>query len=260
MSGSSLTQSDTKALEQTRQKLVQLTKNLSSLQAAISQSDPIPSWPTLQNTATIISNNLLTLSAHLQTHRTLFNSILVYPLPSFPGQSQEGPLQHLLRKKLEPRVEDWVERGRAGGLACETITSNDDGGQKTKLTADELVELWEWAGRAANEEAKRRNWGDDEEFTLEEREGGIANVVTGLRRRLEFDEDEEGDVEMGDEERKKEPGDEKPVPNDIPPLRLEEILRFISTGALPGSTTSTATATSSANPLKRGRLGLPFSG
>jgi mediator of RNA polymerase II transcription subunit 8, fungi type len=187
-------------------------------------------------------------------------------LPSFPGQSQEGLLQHLLRKKLEPRVEDWVESGRAVGLACEAIASNDDSGRKTKLTANELVELWEWAGRAANEEAKRRNWGDDEEFTLEEREGGVANVVTGLRRRLEFGEDEEeveGDVEMEDvatTEESKEPGERKAVPNDIPPLRLEEILRFVSTGALPGSAASTAPATTGVNPLKRGRLGHPFSG
>ncbi|KAH0538268.1 hypothetical protein FGG08_005139 [Glutinoglossum americanum] len=258
MNSASLTPSDIKALEQTRQKLFQLTKHLGSLQNAVQQNESLPSWPTLQNTATIISTNLLTLSAHLQTHHDLFNSILVYPLPSFPGQTQETLLQVLLRKKFEPRVEDWVERGHAGGLACETIASDNDGGKKTKLTANELVELWEWAGRAANEEAKRRSWGDDEEFTLEEREGGVANVATGLRRRLEFDEDEEegeGDTEMEDagfEGYKKDP-ERSPVSNDIVPLRLEEILRFTSTGALPGSTTSIATATTTTNPMKRGR-------
>ncbi|KAI9862291.1 MAG: mediator of RNA polymerase II transcription subunit 8 [Trichoglossum hirsutum] len=256
MNGASLTPADIKALEQTRQKLFQLTKHLFSLQTAIQQNEPLPSWPTLQNTATIISTNLLTLSAHLQNHRTLFNSILVYPLPSFPGQSQENLLQHLLRKKLEPRVEDWVERGHTGGLACGVSTLEEG---KSKLTANELIELWEWAGRAANEEAKRRAWGDDEEFTLEEREGGTANVATGLRRRLDIDENEEdgveGDVEMDASiaERNRESEEKKAVVSDIPPLRLEEILRFTSTGALPGSTASIATSPTSVNPMKRSR-------
>ncbi|KAH0565661.1 hypothetical protein GP486_000935 [Trichoglossum hirsutum] len=212
--------------------------------------------PTLQNTANIISTNLLTLSAHLQNHRALFNSILVYPLPSFPGQSQENLLQLLLRKKLDPRVEDWVERGHTSGLTCETFTSEEG---KTKLTANELIELWEWAGRAANEEAKRRTWADDEEFTLEEREGGTANMAVGLKRRLETDENEEGgvegDAEMGAStaERRKESEGKKVVVNDAPPLRLEEILRFTSTGALPGSTASIATIPTGVSSMKRSR-------
>lgn len=56
------------------------------------------------------------------------------------------------------------------------------------MSESALAELWDWAPVEANQEARRRNWGGN--FTLEEREMGIQNVVTGLRRQLE-DEDEE---------------------------------------------------------------------
>lgn len=65
------------------------------------------------------------------------------------------------------------------------------------------MELWNWAGRAANELARQHEWGGD--FTLAEREAGVENVVTGLRRKLiETDsedgssESDENDVKMGD--------------------------------------------------------------
>ena len=40
----SLNQDDVKALEQTRQRLAQLTSGLTSLQQHILQSDPLPPW------------------------------------------------------------------------------------------------------------------------------------------------------------------------------------------------------------------------
>lgn len=41
---SSLTQDQVKALEQSRQRLVQLTHSLSSLITSLNTSDPLPSW------------------------------------------------------------------------------------------------------------------------------------------------------------------------------------------------------------------------
>lgn len=109
-------------------------------------------------------------------------------------------LSQLVRTKLEPRVEDWVAKGRgvgkgdAGG-AIDTSVGGDGGGGETGLLSDEeLKELWNWAPIEANEEARRRDWGGD--FTLEEREMGVKNVVTGLRRKL----DEDGGEESSEEE------------------------------------------------------------
>lgn len=188
----------------------------------------------LQSLATIISQNLLSVSQHLSTHRDLFASIAVYPLPEFPGRTEENLLGQLLRKKLEPNVEDWVDQGRKAA-------SELHGGQKG-LTEEGMVELWDWAGRAANEEARRREWGDD--FTLEEREMGVENVVTGLRRKLDQD-DEESDEEEGggengtsdkmDIDRNSDPAKSElePFQTNRPPLPMDDILRFMSTGAEP---------------------------
>lgn len=60
------------------------------------------------------------------------------------------------------------------------------------------MELWNWAGRAANELARQHEWGGD--FTLAEREAGVENVVTGLRRKLVETDSEDGGSSEGDDE------------------------------------------------------------
>ncbi|KAH1487204.1 mediator of RNA polymerase II transcription subunit 8, partial [Aspergillus fumigatus] len=176
----SLNQDQIKILEQSRQRLVQLTRSLASLIGSLNQSDPLPSWSSLQSQAGIISNNLVSISEHLADNKDLLSALVAYPGPSYPGRTQAPTLEQLLRTKLDPRVEDWVSRGRrAGASALE---------DRGALSESALAELWDWAPVEANQEARRRNWGGN--FTLEEREMGIQNVVTGLRRQLE-DEDEE---------------------------------------------------------------------
>ena len=117
--------------------------------------------------------------------------MVVYPLPEFPGQTQEDLLGQLLRKKLEPNVEDWVADGRQ--TASETTRQDNE----STSQLSERQDLWSWAGMAANEEARKHTWGGD--FTLEEREMGVENVVTGLRRKLKEDPDESSDEDEDDE-------------------------------------------------------------
>lgn len=76
------------------------------------------------------------------------------------------------------------EGGGGGGV---------EGQQAHALSDTDLAELWEWAPVEANQEARQRNWGGN--FTLEERELGLQNVVTGLKRELEDDEEEEEEEE-----------------------------------------------------------------
>ncbi|PGH12509.1 hypothetical protein AJ79_04253 [Helicocarpus griseus UAMH5409] len=184
-----------KVLEQTRQRLVQLTQSLASLINNINQSDPLPPWSSLQSQATIISNNLLNVSQQLTDHHDLLSSLVAYPTPQFPGRTEAAMLSQLLRTKLEPRVEDWVSQGRAMGSAEATRL-------KTGLSEQQLAELWQWAPVEANMEARRRNWGGD--YTLEEKEMGVRNVVTGLRRGLS---EEESGSESGSEEEEGEEGE-----------------------------------------------------
>ncbi|GKZ20734.1 mediator of RNA polymerase II transcription subunit 8 [Aspergillus brasiliensis] len=264
----SLNQDQIKTLEQSRQRLIQLTHSLASLITSLNQSDPLPSWTSLQSQATIISNNLLTISDHLSDNRDLLSNIVAYPDASYPSRipANNVALEQVLRTKLDPRVEDWVARGRRAGAP--TTTSDTGAGALGQyhtnngqgLLSDEAIaELWDWAPVAANEEARKRNWGGN--YTLEEREMGIENVVTGLSRVLEDDDEEdESDSEEGEGEAdemevvgvRRRSGAGAGLEFDIaaantgsaaaaagakmvaPVVPLDEILRFMTTGAAPG--------------------------
>lgn len=120
------------------------------------------------------------------------------------------------------------------------------------LSDTDLAELWEWAPVEANQEARQRNWGGN--FTLEERELGVHNVMTGLKRELE---DEEEDEEEGEGEGEGE-GEEMEIVGakkksnaaglefDIasrptqgaevaagPAMPLDDVLRFMTSGMPP---------------------------
>lgn len=104
----------------------------------------------------------------------------------------------------------------------------EDGGRGR----DEIIDLWEWAGIAANEQARKHEWGGD--YTAEEIEGGIENVVTGLR-------DEESDEE--EEEKEEKEGawsaevegleNKKPEEGGGRSISMDDILRFLVKGEEP---------------------------
>lgn len=71
---------------------------------------------------------------------------------------------------------------------------------------------------AANEQARRHEWGG--EYTLEEIEGGVENVVTGLRREMGEESDSDEDEEEGGGEGK----------DAVKGMSLEDMLRFMSKG------------------------------
>ncbi len=120
-----------------------------------------------------------------------------------------------MRKKLEPGVEDWVDEGRAiGGEVLGYGGGDGDAGVEERK--GEIEELWQWAGMAANQEARRHEWGG--EFTVEEREG----VVTGLKEEEEDEEDEEDEEEEEEEEGKGEA------------MAMEDVLRFLVKGEVGG--------------------------
>lgn len=116
-------------------------------------------------------------------------------------------LAQLLRKKLQPGVEDWITQGQklaslipslenATTAALDAVEKNME---EEGLKVVQLDELWNWAGpeanRIAREDIGAEGW--DDVFTLAESEAGIENVVTGLRRKLWESEGEESDEEEG---------------------------------------------------------------
>lgn len=196
----------------------------------------------LQLSASILAQNLKSITDHMRTHSDLFEKIVVYPSTNFPGRTQEVLLGQLLRKKLEPGVERWVEEGRATALQTGSGLAETDGGLEEKWKAAKDF-IGERVARAAV--THRRD-----EYTAEEREMGIEHVNTGLQRPMKMsgdnddsdsDEDEDEDQEMEDVgvvEVKDGSGlalglsvEEKKVQGKV--RSLDEIVRFMTTGLTP---------------------------
>lgn len=104
------------------------------------------------------------------------------PSTNYPGRTQENILTQLLRKKLEPDVEELVLEGRETAKLA------------TPSGVAELQAIWdelrEWTHERIAEYV-RDEAGDV--YTREERGSGLKNVRTGLRRALDEESDEDED-------------------------------------------------------------------
>ncbi|KAI6874191.1 hypothetical protein KC323_g769 [Hortaea werneckii] len=196
--------------------------------------------PSIQRDAELAVMNLARAQDAMNEFGAFFRAAHAYPLPNYPGHEKEMMLGMLMRKKLDPKTDDWVTQY---SKSPETM---QESGEVSKVNMDDLRDLWDYAGPAENGIAREMLENDafGSLFTMAEQEDGIENVKTGLRRKLfEDDSDEEedddgeekGDMKM-DEDRPPEklaPPPEPGVDPSLPPMRLETVLRFITTGALP---------------------------
>lgn len=143
----------------------------------------------LQTSASILASNVSSLTTHIARHAELFNKTVIYPSTNYPGRTQEGPLNALLRKKLEPPIAAWVEEGREAAVNVETSSA----------TEKEQADFSEWVREFIDQRIQKyalEEAGDN--YTAEEREQGIETVNTGLRRKSDEDESDEEDEEMED--------------------------------------------------------------
>ncbi|KAK3675210.1 mediator of RNA polymerase II transcription subunit 8 [Recurvomyces mirabilis] len=228
-----------RTVDQLRQKLARLSQTLQESRQSLLSSDPLPSWQELKLEQDHIIRNISNIQQALNEHRDFLTAAHAYPTSAFPGQTQEGLLGNLLRKKLEPIPEDWVARYSI------QPKQQDEGG----LAVQEFPGLWDWAAQSNHECLEQFQISDafEDDYTIAEREGGVENVVTGLRRKLGEDEsdseDGDDDVNMSvDEERPKADGMEKEVAivvvekgidPTLAPMKLENLLRFMTTGVMP---------------------------
>ncbi|CCF35146.1 RNA polymerase II mediator complex component Med8 [Colletotrichum higginsianum] len=184
-----------KAIEQTRQRLFQLSNSIQGLKIDVLKSNPLPPPSSLQAQSQILLRNLQSLLETLTENTHVFQHLHVYPDVAYPGRVHENILLQLLRKKLEPGVEEWVDRGREA--TRELRASSSEGGGAGAGEAG-LEDVWRGVREWTVERVQRyvlEEAGDV--YTEEERERGIENVRTGLNRNLEDDEEEE---EESDEE------------------------------------------------------------
>ena len=206
-----------KSVEQTLSRLAQLSSSIQSLKMDILKSNPLPhpsvlsSSPplssqqlmgkrrsSLQASAQILQRNLQTVLDNLSENAELFARIAIHPSTNYPGRAQENILTQLLRKKLEPDVEELVAEGRETARLA------------TPEGVAELQGIWddlrEWThGRIA---AYVRDEAGDV-YTKEERAMGADTVRTGLRRGLDEESDDEDEAEDADDDDGDDEGDDE---------------------------------------------------
>ncbi|KAM3516206.1 hypothetical protein MY11210_000228 [Beauveria gryllotalpidicola] len=190
-----------KSVEQMLSRLAQLSSSIQSLKMDIVKSNPLPHpisltriplpdhSDSLHASARILQRNLSTVLDCLSENAELFARVAVRPSTNYPGRAQENVLTQLLRKKLEPDVEELVERGREAARRA-----TPEGVAELQAIWDEL-RAWTQSRIA---EYVRDEAGDV--YTREERAMGVEKVRTGLRREIEEDEEEEDDDEEDDDD------------------------------------------------------------
>ncbi|KAI1497662.1 mediator of RNA polymerase II transcription complex subunit 8-domain-containing protein [Biscogniauxia marginata] len=216
MASLNLSQEELKAVEQTRQRLSQLSNSILSLKNDVFASNPFPNLDSLQASADILQLNLRNCLEVVAQHDDLFGRVAVHPSTNFPGRTQENILLQLLRKKAEPDVEAAMDEGRKA-LAALIVppTDNHQGVAATAIATSrmttsiqeqqekerELDDMWTEAREACDRRIYEYAMNEESDpFTLEERATGVHHVRTGLRRTFEAEESSDNESEYEDEE------------------------------------------------------------
>ncbi|KAI0126928.1 mediator of RNA polymerase II transcription complex subunit 8-domain-containing protein [Xylariales sp. AK1849] len=217
MASLNLTQEELKAVDQTRQRLFQLSNSIGSLKADVFNSSPLPSLESLQASADILQLNMRTLLDTMSNHNELFTRLAIHPSTNFPGRTQENILLQLLRKKAEPDVATAMDEGRKMFVELEEGVRAECGrkgkeihdGGKTNRHDEEvdddvasfLTAKWGDARDFIGEYSQKFGEEMNDEYTAEEREMGTENVRTGLKPDYDFEDDNE-DEDDEDQENK----------------------------------------------------------
>ncbi|KAK8213950.1 mediator complex, subunit Med8 [Phyllosticta capitalensis] len=213
-------QDETRALDLLAQRLQHLNGAIEVLKIAQVQhswdAQP-PPWQTISHRSNIINGRLIALLGVFDDNKELLNRAHAYPLPTFPGPSHEIMATQLTRKKLEPWVEDWIADGVKHAAGPDGEVNEDsklpgDGG----LTGDQLEQLWDWAGPAGGNIGREILTAEDDEDEEddEEEEEEVEGVMDGVET--------SGSADKGEA-----------VAPAKPMLKLDNVLKFVSTGTLP---------------------------
>ncbi|KAK3077049.1 hypothetical protein LTS18_011348 [Coniosporium uncinatum] len=226
-------------LDTLRQRLQQLSQNLNAARYELTTTPPddLPPLATLTTTVSLLYTQLLALMNTLRSEevKEQLGYMHPHPLPGYPVQQHAVILQELLRRKMGVEGERWVEEGRRAGESVGMLEADyqdaggevdvdaDDAGKTRALSVEQLRELWQWAAPAQNEVARQVIFGEDED---EEEEG-------------EDEEDEAGEDEGGDEVMEDvgsaaaKKANMVPATPARPMMKLDDVLRFVSTGREP---------------------------
>ncbi|KAI1655304.1 mediator of RNA polymerase II transcription complex subunit 8-domain-containing protein [Daldinia decipiens] len=248
MASLNLTQDEFRAIEQTRQRLSQISSSIASLKSDVFINNPLPSLESLQTHTEVLQSMIQSLLSVTSPAAEIFSRIAVHPSTNFPGRTQEMILQRLLRKKPEPDIATSMDEGRNMVAAFAPQPSSQGligaGTGIEKGPEEELGNIWDSVRNFCEERMRDYviNEGDDM-FTEEERERGVENVRTGLKRSFEDEEeDDDEDDEEGGGTNEDQDDDvmiiDRPPPPPAPAVvtqeiegaALENIMRFAARG------------------------------
>jgi mediator of RNA polymerase II transcription subunit 8 len=102
------------SLESTRHRLSQVYSSLKKLSELVSHNRylgkvKLPTYASLQNQLGVLITQLNSISSQLANNVDVLSSTNVFPTAEFPTTQHEGLVTTLLRKKVLPDVEEWIE-------------------------------------------------------------------------------------------------------------------------------------------------------
>lgn len=186
----------------------------------------------MQAAAQVVSIQLEEVQTAIAEKQDFFKAAHVFPLTTFPAHTQENMLNELLRKRLQPSTEDWIKRYGTNGTSRNISTTQSN---------EELRELWSSASLFSKDlvvDWIKANQFEDE-FTIAEKEMGIENIETGLRRKFWEEDEDEDDAQDEDKmedvqiSSKRTSADGFEIDPSRPAMSVEQILRVLSTGRSP---------------------------
>ena len=123
-------------LESIRNRLNQIRQSLTKLADQINnhnrhpQKIKLPSYLYFQNQFQVLITQLMSITNQLYNNEDLLRNTNVYPTPIFPTSAHENMLTTLLRKKVAPEVDEWINGAK---LIMENETKNKLDNQQVEI-------------------------------------------------------------------------------------------------------------------------------
>jgi len=177
----------------------------------------------INQTQNAITNNLLALQTLMSDNQEFMRSAHVYPNASYPW-AQESIANQLLRKRLQPEDQNWVDKARREGEALDapaeepadaftksTMAIDDREGSSQGMSGEDWIDLWDFAAPAAQD------------------------IFKGVWvRETEDDDDDEDEDDQGAGQGEKGKAKTEPFESAMLGMPLEDVLRYMSSGATVG--------------------------
>lgn len=139
------------SLESVRNRLNQIYSSLRKLSDQVNHHNrypnkvKLPTYAHFQNQFQVLITQLHSIAVNLSNNDELLKSTNVYPVPTFPTSQHEGLVTTLLRKKVLPEVDEWIDRALKE-LATSKITDINELSRWCFIKIQELRDDFQFYG------------------------------------------------------------------------------------------------------------------